>query len=214
MLIRSRPRIVALLLTLGAVGGAGLGLVAHVALGGGERSSPELPALHGQASWAAGERAAPQFRLRDQNGALVSLARLRGRPVLVTFLDSQCEEQCPIQGAQLGTMLRGMAPADRPALVIVSVDPADDTPASIRQAMRDWRLAGRWRWHWLRGTRSELARVWAAYGIAVKPTTNDVTHGLALYLVDRRGFQRTGYLFPFRPTFVALDLRTLANERA
>jgi hypothetical protein len=38
-------------------------------------------------------------------------------------------------------------------------------------------------------------------------------HGLVLYLIDRRGFERTGYLFPFLPNFVALDLRTLHGER-
>ena len=211
---RSRTRQVALLLTLGAVGGASVGLVAHVAFGEGEQRSPGLPALHGQASWAAGKRAAPRFRLRDQNGAVVSLAGLRGETLLVTFLDSKCLEQCPLTGRQLGTVLRRMDAGDRPALVIVSVDPADDTPASIRQAMADWRLAGPWRWHWLRGTRAALARVWAAYGVVVQPATNDITHGLPLYLVDRQGFQRTGYLFPFLPNFVALDLRTLAKERA
>jgi protein SCO1/2 len=213
-MIRSRRRLVALLLVLGAVGGASFGLVAHVALGEDTDSiSPALPALHGQASWGAGDRAAPPFRLRDQDGAAVSLAGLRGRPVLVTFLFSRCEEQCPITGRQLGTILRRMAPADRPTLVIVSVDPRGDTPASIRHAMAAWRLAGPWRSHWLRGTRRELAPVWKAYGITVEPTTNDITHGLALYLADRHGFQRTGYLFPFLPNFVALDLQTLARER-
>jgi protein SCO1/2 len=207
--IRSRRRLF-LLLTLGAVGGASLGALAHVAFGETEASSPALPDFHGQASWGAGKQAAPPFRLRDQNGVFVSLAELRGRSVLVTFLDSRCVDQCPIAGRQLGTVLREMAPADRPTLVVVSVNPPGDTPASIRRAMAEWRLVGPWRWHWLRGTRRELARVWTAYGIAVEPTTNDVTHGLALYLVDRRGFQRTGYLFPFLPNFVALDLEKLA----
>jgi hypothetical protein len=32
--------------------------------------------------------------------------------------------------------------------------------------------------------------------------------------VHRRGFQRTGYLFPFLPNFVALDLRSLGRKRA
>ena len=36
----------------------------------------------------------------------------------------------------------------------------------------------------------ELERVWRAYGIGVEPTTNDITHGMALYLIDRRGFER------------------------
>jgi cytochrome oxidase Cu insertion factor (SCO1/SenC/PrrC family) len=201
-------------LAFAAVGGISIGIVAHVAFGRSEPPLAELPALHGQASWAAGKRAAPPFRLRDQDGRLVSLKRLRGRPVLVTFLDSLCKEQCTLTGRQLGTVLRRMAAADRPTVVIVSVDPAGDTSASIRRAMTKWRLAGPWRWHWLRGTRRELARVWADYGIVVQPATNDITHGLALYLVDRRGFQRTGYLFPFLPNFVGADLVKLAREPA
>jgi hypothetical protein len=80
--------------------------------------------------------------------------------------------------------------------------------------MASWRLSGPWREHWPRGTRRELAAVWRAYGITVKPTTPVITHGLALYLIDRRGFQRTGYLFPFLPNFVELDLRSLGRERA
>jgi cytochrome oxidase Cu insertion factor (SCO1/SenC/PrrC family) len=211
---RSRRRIVALLLVLAAVGGSSLGLVAHVAFGERQLTSSALPTFHGQASWGGDERAAAPFRLRDQDGAVVSLPRLRGRPLLITFLDSRCEEQCTATGVELGMMLREMRPANWPTLLIVSVDPVGDTPASIRRAMAEWRLAGPWRWHWLRGTRGELARVWEAYGIAVEPTTNDITHGLALYLVDGRGFQRTGYLFPFLPNFVALDLQTLARERA
>lgn len=209
---RSRVRQVALLLALSAVGGASVGLLAHAAFGETQRTAPVLPALHGQASWAAGQRAAPAFRLRNQDGASVSLARFRGRPVLLTFFDSRCVEQCPITGHQLGTVLRRLDAGDRPALVIVSVNPRGDTRASIRRAISDWGLDGPWRWHWLRGTRSELSQVWAAYGITVQPTTNDITHGLALYLVDRRGFQRTGYLFPFLPNFVALDLVKLARE--
>jgi hypothetical protein len=50
--------------------------------------------------------------------------------------------------------------------------------------------------------------------MTVVPGTNDIAHGLALYLIDRRGFERTGYLFPFLPNFVALDLRSLGRERA
>jgi cytochrome oxidase Cu insertion factor (SCO1/SenC/PrrC family) len=202
----SRARLGALTIALAAVSGMGIGLVAHVALGSAERELT-LPQMHGQASWPAGERRAAPFELRDQNGRAVSLPDLQDRPVLITFLDSRCVEQCPIAGRQLGIMLRGMAPADRPALLIVSVDPAGDTPASIRHAMTKWGLAGPYRWHWLRGSKSELAAVWRGYGITREPAS------LALYLIDRKGFERTGYLFPFLPNFVALDLQTLARER-
>jgi protein SCO1/2 len=208
----SRARLAALALVLAAIAGALLGIVVHLA-GSSAQAGPTVPELHGQATWSPEEQPAPGFALRDQNGALVSLAELRGRPVLLTFFDSRCDDQCPIAGHQLGTMLRGMEPADRPALVVVSVNPAGDTPRSIQHAMTTWRLAGPWRWHWLRGTKRQLAAVWKDYGITVEPTTHDVAHGLVLYLVDRRGFERAGYLFPFLPNFVALDLQTLARER-
>jgi cytochrome oxidase Cu insertion factor (SCO1/SenC/PrrC family) len=198
---------------VGAVAGVGLGVVAHLAIGGGGEGSLGLPALHGQASWSPGEKRAPALRLRDHEGALVSLDEFRDRPVLLTFFDSVCKQQCPIMGRQLGTMLRGMPPADRPTLLIVSVNPTGDKPASIRHAMVSWRLSGPWRWHWLRGTKPELAAVWRAYGITVVPGTT-ITHGLALYLIDRRGFERTGYLFPFLPNFVALDLHSLRRDAA
>jgi cytochrome oxidase Cu insertion factor (SCO1/SenC/PrrC family) len=207
----SRVRLVALVLALGALGGAGIGLIVAT-VAGRAQATPGLPELHGQASWTPGERRAPSFALRDQSGRRVSLAALR-RPVLLTFLDSRCHAQCPIEGSQLGMMLRRMAPVVRPTLLIVGVNPSGDTPPSIRHAMRKWRLAGPWPWHWLRGSERELQGVWRAYGIGVEPTTNDVTHGMALYLIDRRGFERAGYLFPFLPNFVALDLRTLAVER-
>ena len=206
-------RLAVLSIFVAGIAGIGVGVVAHL-LTDGRAQARGLPEFHGQAGWAPREEPAPPFKLRDQKGVLVSLEALRGRPVLLTFLDSRCEEQCPIMGSQLGTILRDLPPGERPTLLIVSVDPADDTPASIRKAMADWRLTGRWRWHWLRGTVRDLAPVWRDYGITVQPTTSDITHGLVLYLIDRSGFQRAGYLFPFLPNFLALDLRTLAHATA
>lgn len=177
--------------------------------------APALPALHGQAVWAAGARPAPNFALRDQHGALVSLRSLRGRTVLLTFLDSQCHSSCPIVGRQLGSVLRRLPAAARPALVVVSVDPKGDTRAGVTHALAKWGLAGPWPVHWVNAAhRAELQRVWKQYGVVVQPTTHDIMHSLALYLIDRRGDERTAYLFPFLPAFVQHDLTRLASERA
>jgi hypothetical protein len=46
-------------------------------------------------------------------------------------------------------------------------------------------------------------------GLVVAPGTRTPV----VYLVDRRGDERTGYLFPFAPAFVEGDLRALATER-
>ncbi len=206
-----RAAVVVLLAT--ALGG-GAGVAVHEL--GSRASSPAaagpLPDFHGQAAWDAGARAAPGFTLQDQDGVPVSLAGLRGRPVLLTFADSLCTLQCPIQGRQVASILRRLPAAERPTLVVVSVDPSGDTPASIRSATRKWGLAGPWRWHWLNGRATQLHAIWHEYGITVDPSSGDIVHSLVLYLIDREGFERTAYLYPFLPAFVQGDLAKLGRR--
>jgi cytochrome oxidase Cu insertion factor (SCO1/SenC/PrrC family) len=96
---------------------------------------------------------------------------------------------------------------------VVSVNP-HDTRASVGRAIREWGLAGVARWHWLMGSHTQLARVWADYNIQVSPPVNgDINHTEALYLLDRRGFERVGYLWPFASRFAAYDMRVLATRR-
>ena len=102
-----------------------------------------------------------------------------------------------------------------PALVIISVDQSGDTPAGIRHALAKWTLNGPWPLHWLNAsTHAQLASVWRSYGVRVVPTSNDIVHSLALYLIDQGGYERTAYLFPFLPAFVQRDLGWLARERS
>lgn len=203
-----------MILLIAVVVGAGGGAVLRALHGSGAVAArPALPTLHGQAVWKAGVRRAPNFVLRDQSGSAVSLASLRGRAVVLTFLDSQCTSSCPIEGRQLGSILRRLPAAQRPTLVIVSVDQSGDTPAGIRHALAKWGLNGPWTVHWLNArTHAQLASVWRSYGVRVVPATNDIVHSLALYLIDRRGYERTAYLFPFLPGFVQRDLGRLARE--
>jgi protein SCO1/2 len=205
-----------MILLAALVVGAGGGALIQVLTGSGTAAAkPSLPSLHGQAVWKAGARRAPNVSLRDQTGRVVTLASLRGRPVVLTFLDSQCTSSCPIEGRQLGSVLRRLPAMERPTLVIVSVNHAGDTPAGIRHALAEWHLNGSWGVHWLNArTRAQLASVWRSYGVRVIPKSNDIVHSLALYLIDRRGYERTAYLFPFLQGFVQGDLGRLARERA
>ena len=199
-----------LVLACAAVGVAG-GVVLHeLVRPASTPAAPNLPELHGQAVWAAGTRSAPAFALRDQTGRLVTPASLRGRTAVLTFLDSHCTSSCPLVGRELAWVVRGLPQADRPTIVVISVNPKD-TPRSARAAARRWGLPTGW--HWLLADRAKLAPVWKAYGITVIPRTHDIAHSVAVYLLDRHGGERAGYLFPFQPPFVQHDLRALAAER-
>jgi cytochrome oxidase Cu insertion factor (SCO1/SenC/PrrC family) len=168
--------------------------------------------LDGQQSWPAGVRPAPAIdTLVDQSGHRFSLASLRGRTIALAFFDSHCNQECPLEGRALSAAEASLPAAERPVLVAVSVNPLD-TPASARRAARAWGLSEVAGWHWLMGTRAELASVWNAYHIYVgRSADGDIPHTEALILIDRRGDERSGYLYPFAQRFVTHDLTVLGH---
>ena len=196
-------RLVIFAAAIGIAVGVAAALV-HRSQGSATQPSP----LRAQITWAAGAKPAPGLALRDQNGATVSLESLRGRVVLLTFLDSKCVRECPIEGHVLGDVFRRMKGTSAVALV-VSVDPWADTPRSARTFAARAGWTGNWRW--LLGSRAALAPVWRAYNIAVKRTPGDILHSTALYLIDPAGDLRAGYLFPFSAAAVTQDVRRLAD---
>jgi cytochrome oxidase Cu insertion factor (SCO1/SenC/PrrC family) len=210
----------AAVLAVAVVGGIAAGAGAHLLLAGGAAptaavagTAPRPGSLRGMATWAAGARPAPAITtLRDQTGGRFTLSSLHGHTVAIQFFDSHCTSACPLDGRAFAAAERALPAAQRPVLVVVSVNPRD-TRASVRKAIRSWGLAGLAPWHWLMGTHAQLAPVWAAYHIFVAPTRGDITHTEALYLLDRRGDERSGYLFPYLPASVSHDMRVLAARR-
>jgi cytochrome oxidase Cu insertion factor (SCO1/SenC/PrrC family) len=198
-----RPyRFVLLAVAVGTSVGLGLALF-H----GSTAPAAQPPPLEAQVTWPAGSKPAPPLALRDQNGMPFSLAAVRGHPVLITFLDSHCRSECPVEGRVLRDVLDRMPGA---VLAVVSVDPWADTWVSARAfgAKAGWKS----RWHWLLGNRLTLARVWAAYHIAVKRTPGNVLHSTALYVVDGRGDLRDGFLFPFTAGSVVRSVQALERS--
>jgi cytochrome oxidase Cu insertion factor (SCO1/SenC/PrrC family) len=187
------------------------------AAGGSNGPAATTPGLR----WTLHNTPAPAVRLPDQNGQTTTLAALRGHTVLLTFLDSRCTNLCPIEGSQLAAVQRRLPAAQRPQLVVISVNPAD-TRASVAKFVRQAGWTGPWRW--LLGTRQTLAPVWREYHIGVRlrhgqavqtgKTTirvgGDVVHTIALYVIDPKGQERYGYLPPFRPAAVAAAVSSVS----
>lgn len=147
---------------------------------------------------------APDFDLRDEAGRKVSLREYRGKPVLVTFVYSTCEESC---GPQL-QLIRGALDdlgRDIPVLA-VSAAPQEDTPAKARRFLVEQRMLGRARF--VLGTPAELDRVYR--GFFVQPQTDEAEHQTRLVLLDGRGTQRVGYFLEnVTPEGIAADVRKL-----
>jgi cytochrome oxidase Cu insertion factor (SCO1/SenC/PrrC family) len=88
--------------------------------------------------------------------------------------------------------------------IVVSVLPSYDTRRHIGAFARRTGLAGDW--HWLVGSRQQLAAVWQEYGIEV---ITGLQHTAALYLVDGRGDVRVADGIPFLPQQLAASVRAL-----
>jgi cytochrome oxidase Cu insertion factor (SCO1/SenC/PrrC family) len=212
---KMKPRGVTRRLALGAVTiaaliGVALGIGLHLAGSGSGAQRPEV-SLKGQAIWPPGMRPAPGFSLPDQSGELFSLASARGRSAVLMFMDSHCHQECPLEGRALAAGLRRVPGEERPLIVVVSVNPWEDTPASARRAIARFGLAS-FDWRWLLGSRKRLEPVWRKFRIEVRRTPGDIEHTDALYLIDSRGFERAGMVYPFLPTWVSDDIGTLAAE--
>jgi peroxiredoxin len=206
----SRPLRAGTILVAAAALGVGIGLGIHALTSGDpSRATGTAGSLMGQATWGPEERRAPDFTLADQNGRPASPASLRGQNVLLTFLDRSCLHFCSRQQRSLATPLRLLPRSERPAVIVVSLQPGGAGRQMIRRAARRLGLPAAADWHWLFGPTAELAPVWRSYGVGAGP--GSARHPLA-YLIDRRGYERAGFLYPFPPNWLVGDIRVLRGE--
>ena len=132
---------------------------------------------------------APRFTLVDQHGAAVSLASLRGRPVVLTFVFAHCQTMCPF----IVATLKRAAPEGAEVL-LVTLDPWRDTPSSLAGIARQWELPAAF--HVLSSrSASDVLHVAEAYGVSFQRNdkTGDIVHPGLVFLIDADG--RLGYTF-------------------
>jgi cytochrome oxidase Cu insertion factor (SCO1/SenC/PrrC family) len=133
---------------------------------------------------------APGFSLTDQDGQSVTLASLRGKVVLVTFLDPVCTSDCPLiaqEFKQTGQMLG--AQGKNVELVAIVANPTYRSIAFTRAFDRQEGLATVPNWLYLTGSLSQLGAVWRHYGITVEnlPAGAMSAHNDLAVIIDPAG---------------------------
>ena len=112
---------------------------------------------------------APNFTLTSQTGRQVSLASLRGKVVLLAFLDPVCTTDCPVIAAEMrvADTLLGSKASDT-ELVAVVANPTYTSVAYTRAFDQQVGLNTVPNWLYLTGSVSQLAAVWHHFGIEVE----------------------------------------------
>jgi cytochrome oxidase Cu insertion factor (SCO1/SenC/PrrC family) len=127
--------------------------------------------------------------LVDQRGAAFGLDAYRGRPVIVTFAFARCETICPVivREALEAQKLAPTVGAERPAVVIVTVDPWRDPPSRLAHAAKMWSLGDDA--HFLSGPVETVLAELEAWDVHIQrdTRTGDVIHPALLYVLDANG---------------------------
>ena len=160
---------------------------------------------------------APAFTLTAQDERRVSLADLRGKVVVLTFIYTTCVDTCPLLTTKMAALQSRLGAdfARRVFFVSITVDPERDTPAVLKGygAAHGARFDG---WAFMTGTPAEIREVAKRYGIFSKKTARgDVDHTFLTSVIDARGRLRVQYLgVRFDPTELFNDVRGVLAETA
>ncbi len=155
-----------------------------------------------------------RFHLTDGDGHAVNGRTYRGRLAMLYFGYTHCPDVCPLTLSHLHQVMEKLGPlADDVRILFVSVDPARDTPAVMRQyaAAFDPRVVG------LTGSESEIAAVAKRYRVAYTrgPTLAgggyEVNHSSGIYIFDARGRARLLGTPADSDDDIVHDLRTLVE---
>ncbi|RJT24642.1 SCO family protein [Chakrabartia godavariana] len=151
---------------------AGLALSVLSACGGAPAEAPPL----------AGAKMGGAFRLTNQDGKTVTDADFAGKYRLVYFGYTFCPDVCPVDVQIMGQGLSAFEKADparggKVVPIFITVDPARDTPAAIKQFVSNFhpRMVG------LTGPVKDIDAVAQAYGVAFM---RQPPNAQGAYLVD------------------------------
>ncbi len=135
-------------------------------------------------------RAAPNFTLRDQHGQSISLHSLRGKNVVLNFMDPHCTDICPIVSQELIDANHDLGPlAKNTVFLAITVNQFHASVAAVAKFSNEHRLNTIASWHFLTGPLRALETSWSNYGVAVSaPSRNaDIQHTSVIYFINARG---------------------------
>lgn len=162
---------------------------------GGAGGGDELPVL-----WEA-----PSFALVDQTGDTLRTGELEGTAWVAHFFFTSCEGVCPLTTARMAGLRDSLAAdgllGERVRLVSISVDPARDTVAAIREYAARFGGSPPSEWAFVTGSSPSRIRrlVQEGFRLTASPPASvdtagyQVSHSPRLELVDPDGRVRATY---------------------
>lgn len=133
---------------------------------------------------------APDFTLTDQAGRTVSLADFRGKAVVLSFNDDECQDLCTLLAQSVVKANQDLgAAADDVEFLSVNANPLHPAVKDVAAWTDDHGLGSEGNWSFVTGDPDQLAQVADDYhvSISVDPDTGEVVHGTEMFFLDPTG---------------------------
>ena len=132
----------------------------------------------------------PGLDLTDQHGRPWTLSDARGKVVVLTFLNAECNDVCPVLGQEIVQADQLLGPrTSSVAFVVVNTDPLETSLSVTPPVLSQTGMGAEANVTFLTGSLADLSRVWRAYGVtvAISNTTRLVSHNDVLYFLRPNG---------------------------
>jgi protein SCO1 len=159
-------------------------------------------------------RGLPDLTLTDQYGHQLSLAALKGKPVLFDFIYTSCPGPCQLltQHMKLIADKLGRALGPKVSFASVTVDPEHDRPSRLFDYARALD-ANRKGWYFLTGSSAQIDQLMSGFFLTRKRESDgEIDHILGYFLVGPDGHPVVEYSQGVEPSIPARDAEEAASR--
>jgi cytochrome oxidase Cu insertion factor (SCO1/SenC/PrrC family) len=156
-------------------------------------ASVSLPTINLMGLSPVPAKAAPGFRLSDQAGKTLALSSLRGKVVVLNFMDPHCTDICPLVSQEFLDARRDLGKAaGQVVFAAVNVNQFFNRVSDVAAFSNEHQLSSMPGWHFFTGPVGSLQATWRGYGVAVAAPnpTADIVHTSVMYFIGPDGRER------------------------
>jgi cytochrome oxidase Cu insertion factor (SCO1/SenC/PrrC family)/thiol-disulfide isomerase/thioredoxin len=149
---------------------------------------------------------APGFTLTDETGKQISLKQYRGKVVILSFVDDECQTLCPLTTQAMVDAQRMLGPAASDVQLLgVNANWKSLQVDDVLNYTEVHGLSGHW--HFLTSVDlRQLEKIWKEYGVderaLVTNDSNQIDHVAATFIIDPEGRLRT--LYTTSPSYASI----------
>lgn len=124
----------------------------------------------------------------DQDGNQLQLSSLRGKPQVIAMIYGRCQGACPRIIEELRQVEKSLAQDTlrEAGFVLVTMDPAIDTPQRLQEVAKEYNLGPHWRL--LQGSEADTRELAAALGVQYRKISDiDFAHSNTITVLSSAG---------------------------